>query len=120
MTIEHFISLTGSYTEAYFFFICFTDFALGAGLITETLTTSSKVPFINNLLSYFSDLFFFPFQSDSADRYAVVQTLYTRMRAKTMALDKVTRKIYLSAPTFELGTRKIIPGTFAVLVYKMN
>jgi len=42
------------------------------------------------------------------------------VRAKTMALDKVTRKIYLSAPKFEPGTRKIIPGTFAVLVYKMN
>ena len=56
----------------------------------------------------------------SADDYAVVQTLYTRVRAKTMALDKVTHKIYLSAPKFEPGTRTIIPGTFAVLVYKMN
>src|SRR5450432_925496 len=56
----------------------------------------------------------------SADEYAVVQTLYTRVRAKTMALDKVTHKIYLSAPKFEPGTRKIIPGTFVVLVYTRN
>jgi hypothetical protein len=35
-----------------------------------------------------------------------------------MAFDKKTRKIYFSAPEFETGTRKIIPGTFAVLVYK--
>lgn len=35
-----------------------------------------------------------------------------------MALDKKTKKIYLSAPQFEPGARKIIPGTFAVYVYK--
>jgi DNA-binding beta-propeller fold protein YncE len=54
------------------------------------------------------------------NNYAVVQTLYTRVRAKTMALDKVTHRIFLSAPKFQPGTRNIIPGTFAVLVYKMN
>ena len=27
-------------------------------------------------------------------------------------------KIYLSGPEFKNGTRKIIPGTFAILVYK--
>ncbi len=55
-----------------------------------------------------------------ADNYAVVQTLNTQYRAKTMALDEATHKIYLSAPKFETGTRNIIPGSFAVLVYKMN
>jgi YVTN family beta-propeller protein len=54
----------------------------------------------------------------SADEYVVVQTLATQPRAKTMAFDKKSRKIYLSAPEFEKGTRKIIPGTFGVLVYK--
>jgi hypothetical protein len=48
----------------------------------------------------------------------VVQTLATQPRAKTMALDFKTKKIYVSAPEFETGTRKIKPGTFAVLVYK--
>jgi hypothetical protein len=57
-------------------------------------------------------------KQQSPDEYSIVQTLATQPRAKTMAFDKQTRKIYLSAPEFEKGTRKIIPGTFAVLVYK--
>ncbi len=56
----------------------------------------------------------------SEKEYAVVQTLYTKVRAKTMALDKDTHKIYLSVAAFQPGTRNIIPGTFEVLVYKMN
>lgn len=56
----------------------------------------------------------------SADSYSVIQTLATQTRAKTMAFDKKTGKIYLSAPQFEPGTRKVIPGTFAVLVYKKS
>lgn len=56
----------------------------------------------------------------SADEYSVVQTLKTPNRAKTLALDTRTHKIYLSAPEFEAGTRKIVPGTFKVLVYKMQ
>ena len=57
-------------------------------------------------------------KQESADSYKVIQTLTTQPRAKTMALDKKTKKIYFSAPQFEPGTRKIIPGTFAVYVYK--
>ncbi len=56
----------------------------------------------------------------SEKEYEVVQTLYTKVRAKTMALDKDTHKIYLSVAAFQPGTRNIIPGTFEVLVYKMN
>ncbi len=56
----------------------------------------------------------------SEKEYAVVQTLYTKVRAKTMALDKDTHKIYLSVAAFQPGTRNVIPGTFEVLVYKMN
>ena len=55
---------------------------------------------------------------DGADQYSVIQTLATQPRAKTMAMDMKTKKIYLSAPQFEPGTRKIVPGTFAVYVYK--
>ena len=57
-------------------------------------------------------------RQESANNYSVVQTLATRPRAKTMAMDKKTKKIYLSAPEFEPGTRKAVPGTFAVYVYK--
>jgi DNA-binding beta-propeller fold protein YncE len=57
-------------------------------------------------------------QQESADQYKVVQTLGTQYRAKTMALDKKTHKIYLSVADFQPGTRNIIPDTFTVLVYK--
>lgn len=59
-------------------------------------------------------------KQESADQYAVVQTLYTKVRAKTMALDKTTHKLYFSVARYEPGTRKIIPGSFEVLVYKKN
>jgi YVTN family beta-propeller protein len=54
----------------------------------------------------------------SADDYSVVQVLKTTDRARTMALDLQTHKIYLSVAQFELGTRKAIPNTFKVLVFK--
>ncbi len=56
----------------------------------------------------------------TADEYKVVQTIVTPVRAKTLALDLKTHKIYLSVADFEKGTRKIIPGSFSVLVYKMQ
>lgn len=54
----------------------------------------------------------------SANDYSVVQVLKTTDRARTMALDLQTHKIYLSAAQFEPGTRKAIPNTFKVLVFK--
>jgi YVTN family beta-propeller protein len=56
----------------------------------------------------------------SANEYKTVQTLTTQTRAKTLALDTKTHKIYLSVAEFEKGTRKVVPGTFAVLVYKLQ
>jgi YVTN family beta-propeller protein len=88
---------------------------IGSGVDAVVYDASTKLIFCSNGDSTTTII-----KQKSADDYAVVQTLYTRVRAKTMALDKVTHKIYLSAPKFEPGTRKIIPGTFAVLVYKMN
>jgi DNA-binding beta-propeller fold protein YncE len=60
------------------------------------------------------------FKQLSADDYKSVQTLNTQYRAKTMALDLKTHKIYLSVAEFEKGTKKVVPGTFNVLVYKMQ
>jgi YVTN family beta-propeller protein len=57
-------------------------------------------------------------QQSSADSYSVIQTLATKVRAKTMALDKSTHKIYFSVA--DLDNRKPIPGTFGVLVYTMK
>jgi DNA-binding beta-propeller fold protein YncE len=56
----------------------------------------------------------------SASKYKLVQTIDTKKRAKTMAIDTVTHKIYISSVDYEQGTRNIIPNTFALLVYKMN
>ncbi|HEY5325751.1 MAG TPA: YncE family protein [Mucilaginibacter sp.] len=59
-------------------------------------------------------------KQQSANEYSVIQTLTTPVRAKTMALDTKTHKIYLSAAEFEPGTRKVLPNTFKVLVYKLQ
>ncbi|BAU52581.1 YncE family protein [Mucilaginibacter gotjawali] len=59
-------------------------------------------------------------KQNSADDYSVIQTLKTPVRAKTMALDTRSHKIYLSVADFEPGTRKVIPNTFKVLVFKLQ
>jgi len=59
-------------------------------------------------------------KQQSADEYSVIQTLKTAVRAKTMALDARTHKIYLSVAEYETGTRKVLPGTFKLLVYKLQ
>lgn len=56
----------------------------------------------------------------SADKYAVVQTLLTQNRAKTLALNTRTHKIYLSVVDFVPGTKNVVAASFKVLVYKMN
>ncbi len=59
-------------------------------------------------------------QQQSADVYSVIQTIKTPNRAKTMALDTRTHKIYLSVASFEPGTRKTLPNSFKVLVYRQQ
>lgn len=59
-------------------------------------------------------------KQNSADDYSVIQTLKTPVRAKTMALDTRTHKIYLSVAEYEPGTRKVVPNTFKVLVFKIQ
>jgi DNA-binding beta-propeller fold protein YncE len=67
---------------------------------------------------------------DSPAKLTVVQTLKTEPRAKTMALDPTTHKIYLASAKFDAaaeqpsGGRKgrpsVVVGTFKVLVYGME
>ena len=68
---------------------------------------------------------------DSANELTVVQTLKTEPRARTMALDPKTHKIYLASAKFEApkeqpsggkkgGRPSVVPGTFKVLVYGME
>jgi len=59
-------------------------------------------------------------KQESADKYSVIQTLKTPNRAKTLALDTKTHKIYLSVAEYEGTTRKVVPNTFKVLVYKQQ
>ena len=92
-----------------------TTLPIGEGVDAVAYDPDNKLIFASN-----ADATVTIIKQNSADDYSVLQTLATQTRAKTMALDKKTKKIYLSAPQFEPGTRKIIPGTFAVLVYKME
>jgi hypothetical protein len=67
---------------------------------------------------------------DAPDKLTVVQTLKTEPRAKTMALDPKTHRIYLGSAKFGAasdqpsGGKKqrpsVVPGTFKVLVYGME
>jgi WD40 repeat protein len=64
---------------------------------------------------------------DSPDKLTVVQTLKTEPRARTMALDPKTHKIYLASAKFgavsaqpaggKKGRPSAVPGSFKVLVY---
>jgi DNA-binding beta-propeller fold protein YncE len=59
----------------------------------------------------------------AGDKLEVVQTLATDRGARTMALDRVTHRVYLATAKFdenakdEHGRPKIIDGTFHILVY---
>lgn len=90
-----------------------TTLPIGAGVDAVIYDAADKLIFVSN-----GDATTNIIKQESADKYTVIQTLATQPRAKTMAFDKKTKKIYLSAPQFETGTRKIIPGSFAVYVYK--
>jgi DNA-binding beta-propeller fold protein YncE len=67
---------------------------------------------------------------DSPDKLTVVQTLKTEPRARTMALDPKTHKIYLASAKFgaasdqpsggKKGRPSAVPGTFKVLVYGLE
>ena len=62
---------------------------------------------------------------DAPDKLTVVQTLTTEPRAKTMALDAKTHKIYLASAKFQSGgaagrRSPPLPGSFKVLVYGLD
>jgi WD40 repeat protein len=60
------------------------------------------------------------FKQNSPDSYELVQTLKTQNRAKTMAMDMSTHKLYFPVVDFQPGTRTAIPNSFKLLVYKPN
>jgi DNA-binding beta-propeller fold protein YncE len=59
-------------------------------------------------------------KQNGANKYKVVQTITTKPRAKTLAVDKQTHKIYVNSADYEGNTKKVIIGSFALMVYKKN
>ena len=91
-----------------------TTVPIGAGVDAVIYDAAHKLIFVSN-----GDATTTIIKQESADKYSVIQTLATKNRAKTMAFDAKTRKIYLSVPEFEPGIpRKVVPNSFKVLVYK--
>lgn len=88
---------------------------IGAGVDAVAFDPETKLIFCSN-----GDGTTTIIKQESADSYKVVQTLTTQNRAKTLALDTKTHKIYLSVATMVAGTRKAVPNTFKVMVYKQQ
>jgi len=93
-----------------------TTLPIGAGVDAVAYDPETKLIFCSN-----GDATTTIIKQESADKYSVIQTLQTQTRAKTLALDTKTHKIYLSVVSFEPGTtRKIVPNSFTILVYKLQ
>jgi DNA-binding beta-propeller fold protein YncE len=60
------------------------------------------------------------FKQISPDKYELIQTLKTQYRAKTMAMDTSTHKLYFPVADFQAGTKTQIPDSFKVLVYTLK
>jgi len=88
---------------------------IGAGVDAVAYDPETKLIFCSN-----GDATTTIIKQESADKYSVIQTLKTQVRAKTLALDTKTHKIYLTVAAYEGGTRKTVPNTFKVLVYKQQ
>ncbi len=88
---------------------------IGAGVDAVAYDEETKLVFVSN-----GDGTTTIIKQKTADEYSVLQTLNTQVRAKTLALDTKTHKIYLSVADMEKGTRNTLPNTFSVLVYRMQ
>ena len=88
---------------------------IGAGVDAVAYDPQTKLIFCSN-----GDATTTIIKQESADKYSVVQTLKTQTRAKTLALDTKTHKIYLSVAQLVPGTRNVVPNTFTILVYKQQ
>jgi len=60
------------------------------------------------------------FRQNSPDSYDLVQTLQTQFKAKTMAIDATTHKLYFPVADFQPGTKTQVPDSFKVLVYTLK
>jgi DNA-binding beta-propeller fold protein YncE len=92
-----------------------TTLPIGAGVDAVAYDAATKLIFASNGEGTVTII-----KQKTADDYAVIQTLQTQARARTLALDTKTHKIYLSVADMVKGTRNAVPGTFKVLVFKME
>ncbi len=92
-----------------------TTVPIGGGVDAVVYDAGSKLIFTSNGEGTVTII-----HQESRDVYKVVQTLSTQVRARTMALDPNSHNIYLSVAEADPATRKIKPGTFSLLVYKMQ
>lgn len=60
------------------------------------------------------------FKQDSPDTYTVIQTIITQNRAKTMAINLATHKLYFPVVDFLPGTKTPVADSFKLLVYRLN
>ncbi len=58
------------------------------------------------------------FHQDTPDRYTLVQSLNTQWKAKTLALDPVTKTLYFSAFDMEAGNKNRVADSFHLLIFK--
>ena len=88
---------------------------IGAGVDAVAYDAVTKLIFCSNGDATTTTII----KQETADKYSALQTLETQIKAKTLALDTKTHKIYLSVADFTPGTKNAIPNSFKVLVYKM-
>jgi len=60
------------------------------------------------------------FKQDSPDTYTLIQTIITQNRAKTMAINLATHKLYFPVVDFLPGTKTPVADSFKLLVYRLN
>jgi YVTN family beta-propeller protein len=91
---------------------------IGAGVDAGAFDASSKLAFCSC-----GDGTVTIIGQDGADRYKVVETLKTKLGARTMAFDPKTQRIYLPAADMKApegnakGRPTPVPGSFGLLIY---
>lgn len=93
-----------------------TTLAIGSGVDAARFDPSTQLVFASC-----GDGTVTVIRETSPDSYQVIQTIDTQKGARTMALNQISHKIYLSAGKRDpIHRRQTIPGTFDVSVYQMK
>jgi DNA-binding beta-propeller fold protein YncE len=88
---------------------------IGAGVDAVVYDTANKLLIASN-----GDGTATVFKQNTADSYGVIQTITTQNRAKTMAIDLTTHKLYFPVVDFQPGTKTPVPDSFKLLVYQLK